>query len=121
TPRQINLFNAMNLVPPAYAHLPMIHGPDGAKLSKRHGAVSVLEYREMGYLPDALLNYLLRLGWSHGDQEIFSREEMIELFDLEKVSRSAANFDPAKLAWVNQQHIMRTPAERLAPLLEEQL
>src|SRR5690606_15193977 len=109
TPRQINLLRALGLEPPAYAHLPMIHGPDGAKLSKRHGAVSVLEYREMGFLPDALLNYLLRLGWSHGDQEIFTREEMIELFDLANVSRSAANFDPAKLEWVNQQHMLRTP------------
>jgi glutamyl-tRNA synthetase len=121
TPRQINLFSALGLSPPVYAHLPMIHGADGAKLSKRHGAVSVLEYRENGFLPDALLNYLLRLGWSHGDMEVFSRDEMIRLFDLDHVSRSAANFDQTKLAWVNQQHIMTTAPEQLAPLLVEQL
>jgi glutamyl-tRNA synthetase len=121
TPRQINMLRALGAAVPAYAHLPMINGPDGAKLSKRHGAVSVLEYKEMGILPDALLNYLLRLGWSHGDQEIFSRDEMIELFDLDGVNRSAANFDFAKLAWVNQQHIMRAPPASLAPLLSAEL
>ena len=121
TPRQINLFHALGVAPPAYGHLPMINGPDGAKLSKRHGAVNVIEYREMGFLPEALLNYLLRLGWSHGDQEIFTREEMIGLFELNKVSRSAANFDPQKLLWVNQQHILRTPSSRLAALLAKQL
>lgn len=121
TPRQINLFRALGFEPPAYAHLPMIHGPDGTKLSKRHGAVNVLEYREMGFLPDALLNYLLRLGWSHGDQEIFTVDEMIRLFDLHNVSRSAATFDSQKLLWVNQQHIMRAPRERLAALFAEQL
>jgi glutamyl-tRNA synthetase len=99
----------------------MIHGADGAKLSKRHGAVNVLEYREAGFLPDALLNYLLRLGWSHGDREIFTREEMVSLFDLDNVSRSAARFDPQKLAWVNQQHIQAAPAAMLAPLLADQL
>jgi glutamyl-tRNA synthetase len=121
TPRQINLFHALGLAPPAYAHLPMIHGPDGAKLSKRHGAVNMLEYREMGFLPAALLNYLLRLGWSHGDQEIFTVPEMIELFDLSSVSRSAANFDPKKLLWVNQQHMVKAPIERIAALLGEHL
>ncbi len=121
TPRQINLLRALGVTPPAYAHLPMIHGSDGAKLSKRHGAVNMLEYREAGFLPEALLNYLLRLGWSHGDQEIFSIEEMIALFDLRGVSRSAANFDPQKLLWVNQQHMLKASAERLAPLLREQL
>jgi glutamyl-tRNA synthetase len=121
TPRQINLLRALGVTPPAYGHLPMIHGPDGAKLSKRHGAVNVLEYREMGFLPDALLNYLLRLGWAYGDQEIFSRAEMIELFDVGKVSSSAARFDPAKLLWVNQQYIQRAPAGELAPLLAAQL
>lgn len=121
TPRQINLFLALGAEPPVYAHLPMIHGADGAKLSKRHGAVSVLEYRQQGFLPDALLNYLLRLGWSHGDQELFARDEMIAKFDLEHVSRSAANFDPAKLAWVNQQHMLRAPVETLAAALLEQL
>jgi glutamyl-tRNA synthetase len=121
TPKQINLFKALGLQPPVYAHLPMIHGPDGTKLSKRHGAVSVLEYRTAGFLPDALLNYLLRLGWSHGDQEIFTREEMIALFDLANVNKSAASFDTAKLSWVNQQHMMRTPPERIGPLLAEQI
>jgi len=121
TPRQINLFRALGYDAPRYAHLPMIHGADGAKLSKRHGAVSVLEYREMGILPDALLNYLLRLGWSLGDQEIFSRSEMIQLFDIANVSRSAANFDPAKLRWVNQQHIVETDTGALANLLGAEL
>jgi glutamyl-tRNA synthetase len=121
TPRQVNLFHALGVEPPVFAHLPMIHGPDGAKLSKRHGAVNILEYRDMGYLPDAVLNYLLRLGWSHGDQEIFTREQMIELFDLEHVSRSASMFDPQKFLWVNQQHIQNAAAEELAPLLSEQL
>jgi glutamyl-tRNA synthetase len=121
TPRQINLLHALGAEPPVYAHLPMIHGPDGAKLSKRHGAVNILEYRDMGYLPEALLNYLLRLGWSHGDQEIFTLAQMIEHFDLEHVSRSAANFDPPKLLWVNQQHMMTAPAGTLAPLLAAQL
>jgi len=121
TPRQINLLRALGVQPPAYAHLPMIHGPDGAKLSKRHGAVNMLEYREQGFLPEALLNYLARLGWSHGDQEIFTLAEMVELFDLSAVSRSAASFDPQKLLWVNQQHMLKASAERLAPLLREQL
>ncbi|HEX5418470.1 MAG TPA: glutamate--tRNA ligase [Gammaproteobacteria bacterium] len=121
TPRQINLFRALGLEPPAYGHLPMIHGADGAKLSKRHGAVNVLEYREMGFLPQALLNYLLRLGWSHGDQEIFTVEEMIRLFDLDKASRSAATFDPAKLLWVNQRHIQTAPQAQLEALLRGQL
>ncbi len=121
TPRQINLFRALGAEPPLFAHLPMIHGPDGAKLSKRHGAVNILEYRDMGYLPDAVLNYLLRLGWSHGDQEIFTREQMIALFDLDHVSRSASMFDPQKFLWVNQQHIQSAPTETLAALLGEQL
>ncbi len=99
----------------------MIHGPDGAKLSKRYGAVNVLEYRQMGFLPDGLLNYVLRLGWSHGDREIFTRGEMIRLFDLDKVSRSAAAFDPSKLLWVNHQHIQAAPRESLVELLAEQL
>ena len=92
----------------------MIRGPDGAKLSKRHGAVSVLEYRELGYLPDAVLNYLARLGWSHGDQEIFSRDELTRLFDLGSVQRSAARFDLEKLNWLNQHYIKETPAPKLA-------
>lgn len=121
TPRQINLFQALGYSVPVYAHLPMIHGSDGAKLSKRHGAVSVLEYRSMGILPDALLNYLLRLGWSHGDQEIFTRDEMKSLFDFSSVSRSAANFDQDKLLWVNQQHIMVSSSAALAELLGSEL
>ena len=121
TPRQINIFRALGLEPPQYAHLPMIHGPDGTKLSKRHGAVNILEYREMGFLPQAMLNYIARLGWSYGDQEIFTVDELIRLFDLDRVSRSAASFDPMKLLWVNQQHMMMAPIEQLVPLLEEQL
>ena len=92
-----------------YAHVPMILGPDGAKLSKRHGAVSVLQYQEEGYLPDALLNYLVRLGWSHGDQEVFTREEMIAAFDIKDVNKAASAFNPEKLLWLNQQHMMRAP------------
>jgi glutamyl-tRNA synthetase len=121
TPRQINLYRAFDREPPLFAHLPMIHGPDGAKLSKRHGAVNVLEYRTMGFLPVALLNYLLRLGFADGDKEIFSLNEMIAAFDLAGVSRSAARFDPDKLLWVNQQHILTAPTDRLVPLLGEQL
>jgi glutamyl-tRNA synthetase len=121
TPRQMNMLAALGVEPPAYAHLPMIHGPDGAKLSKRHGAVDVRDYREQGYLPEALLNYLVRLGWSHGDQEIFSLEEMIRLFDIADVNASAAAFSPEKLRWLNQQHIIAMPAdelgERLLPFL----
>jgi len=121
TPRQINMMRALGATPPVYGHLPMINGADGAKLSKRHGAVNVLEYREMGFLPQGLLNYLLRLGWSHGDQEIFTVDEMVRLFDLDRVSRSAANFDPQKLLWVNQQHMQSAPSAQLAALLAEQL
>ena len=121
TPRQINLFQAMDYPVPVFAHLPMIHGPDGAKLSKRHGAVNVLEYRDMGYLPDGFLNYLLRLGFADGDKEVFSRDEMISVFDLGKVSRSAARFDPDKLLWVNHQHIQTAPSSMLVHLLAQQL
>jgi glutamyl-tRNA synthetase len=105
TPRQINLYEALGAKPPVFAHLPMILGPDGQKLSKRHGAVGVMQYREDGYLPHALLNYLVRLGWSHGDQEIFSIQEMIDLFDVSNVHHSAARFDFAKLGWLNQQYL----------------
>jgi glutamyl-tRNA synthetase len=114
TPRQQNMLAAMGATSPLYAHLPMILGPDGAKLSKRHGAVSVLEYREAGFLPEALLNYLGRLGWSHGDQEIFTLDEMIALFDLKDVNKSASALNPDKMAWTNQQHLMRAPTARLA-------
>lgn len=121
TPRQMNMLRALGVTPPAYAHLPMILGPDGAKLSKRHGAVDVREYREQGYLPEAMLNYLVRLGWSHGDQEIFSVEEMIRLFDIGDVNASASAFNPEKLLWLNQQHIIARPAEELGRLLEPYL
>jgi glutamyl-tRNA synthetase len=117
TPRQLNMLLALGAKPPIYAHLPMILGSDGAKLSKRHGAVSVLEYRDQGFLPEAVLNYLVRLGWSHGDQEIFSIEEMVSLFDIRDVNKSASAFDLEKLAWLNQQHMMRAPASRVAPVL----
>lgn len=105
TPRQINIFEALGGTPPEYAHLPMILGPDGAKLSKRHGAVSVMEYRNEGLLPEAVRNYLVRLGWAHGDQEIFSTEEMIRLFDIADVNHSASAINPDKLAWLNQHYI----------------
>jgi len=121
TPRQMNMLRAMGVEPPVYAHLPMILGPDGTKLSKRHGAVSVLYYREEGYLPEALLNYLARLGWSHGDQEIFSLREMRALFDIADVNKSASAINPDKLAWINQQHLMRMPAPRIAVELRWQL
>jgi glutamyl-tRNA synthetase len=121
TPRQMNMLLALGATPPVYAHVPMILGPDGAKLSKRHGAVSVLQYQEDGYLPDALLNYLVRLGWSHGDQEVFSREQMISDFDIKDVNRSASAFDPEKLLWLNQQHMMRAPLATLAAGLRARL
>ncbi|MDX2346623.1 MAG: glutamate--tRNA ligase [Legionella sp.] len=104
TPRQINLYHTLGVKPPIFAHLPMILGEDGKRLSKRHGAVSVLEFKEMGILPNALLNYILRLGWSDGDQEIFSIDEMIKQFDLKAVSRSAASFNYEKLYWLNQHY-----------------
>ncbi len=107
TPRQINIFEALGSHPPLYAHVPMILGADGKRLSKRHGAVSVLQYRDEGYLPEALLNYLVRLGWSHGDQEVFTLQEMITLFSLDTISRSPAIFNPEKLLWLNQ-HYLKT-------------
>ena len=117
TPRQMNMLAALGAEPPAYAHLPMILGPDGAKLSKRHGAVDIREYREQGYLPEAMLNYLVRLGWSHGDQEVFTVAEMIEYFDIVDVNQSASAFNPEKLLWLNQQHIMAAPVERIGKAL----
>jgi len=117
TPRQMNMLAALGVEPPAYAHLPMILGQDGAKLSKRHGAVDVRDYREQGFLPKALLNYLVRLGWSYGDQEIFSIEEMSALFDIAAVNQSASAFNPEKLLWLNQQHIIAMPAEELGEAL----
>jgi glutamyl-tRNA synthetase len=121
TPRQINMLLALDAAIPVYAHVPMILGADGAKLSKRHGAVSVLQYREEGFLPEALLNYLVRLGWSHGDQEVFSMEEMTQLFDIKDVNKSASAFNPDKLLWLNQQHIMRATPERVAHYLKPHL
>ena len=121
TPRQINMLTALGATIPAYAHVPMILGPDGAKLSKRHGAVSVLQYEEEGYLPDALLNYLVRLGWSHGDQEVFTREEMIAAFDIHDVNKAASAFNPEKLLWLNQQHMVRASPAALVPHLRAQL
>lgn len=113
TPRQINILKALGAELPQYAHVPMILGADGKRLSKRHGAVSVMQYKEDGFLPEALMNYLVRLGWSHGDQEIFSREEMIELFAAEDINRSASTFNPEKLQWLNQQYIMQSDADVL--------
>jgi glutamyl-tRNA synthetase len=121
TPRQINIFEALGAEPPKYAHVPMILGPDGKRLSKRHGAVGVMQFREEGYLPDALINYLVRLGWSHGDQEIFSRRELCDLFDLAGVNQAASVFDMDKLNWLNQQYIKSADTAYLTELLAEQL
>ena len=115
TPRQINLYHALGAEPPQFAHVPMILGDDGARLSKRHGAVGVLAWREMGYLPDAMVNYLARLGWSHGDHEQFSRGDLVELFRIEDVNRKASRFDVEKLNWLNQYYLRTLPAERVAP------
>ncbi|MBX2867085.1 MAG: glutamate--tRNA ligase [Acidiferrobacterales bacterium] len=121
TPRQINIFKALGAELPVFAHVPLILGPDGQRLSKRHGAVSVLEYRDMGILPEALLNYLVRLGWSHGDQEIFELDEMIDLFDIADINKSAASFDMDKLLWVNQHYIKQADGERLGNELAKRL
>jgi glutamyl-tRNA synthetase len=114
TPRQMNILKALNAQLPKYAHLPMILGSDGARLSKRHGAVSVMQFRDDGYLPEALLNYLVRLGWSHGDQEIFSIDEMIEFFELENVNGSASTFNMEKLLWLNHHYIMHSDPAHVA-------
>lgn len=121
TPRQIHIFHALNAQLPQFAHVPMILGADGERLSKRHGAVSVTQYRDDGYLPETLVNYLARLGWSHGDDEIFPREDFVKWFDLAHVSRSAAQFNPEKLAWMNQQYLKAADDERLARLVEPEL
>jgi glutamyl-tRNA synthetase len=118
TPRQINIFRALGAELPAFAHVPMILGADGERLSKRHGAVGVMQYRDDGFLPHALLNYLVRLGWSHGDKEIFSREEMIALFDVADVNKSAARFDVEKLSWLNQQYLKSDDPLEIAPHFE---
>lgn len=118
TPRQINILKALGAQPPHYAHLPMILGADGTRLSKRHDAVSVMQYRNEGYLPEALLNYLVRLGWSHGDQEIFSRDEMLALFELKYVNVSASIFNTEKLAWLNHHYIMNGDLAHIAQHLQ---
>ncbi len=117
TPRQVLLYQALDAALPRFAHIPMILGPDKAKLSKRHGAASVLEYRDQGFLPDAVVNYLARLGWSFGDQELFTRRELIDKFSLENVGISAAIFNPEKLLWVNFQYLKATPTDALARLV----
>jgi len=121
TPRQINILKALGVPIPQYAHVPMILGSDGERLSKRHGAVSVMQYAEDGYLPEALVNYLARLGWSHGDEEIFSVQQFIEWFDLRHINKSAAQFDPEKLRWLNQHYIKLADNKRLAGLVRKHL
>ncbi|MDD5241175.1 MAG: glutamate--tRNA ligase [Sulfuricella sp.] len=117
TPRQINILKALNAPLPQYAHVPMILGHDGERLSKRHGAVSVMQYQEDGYLPEALLNYLARLGWAKGDEEVFDLDQFVEWFDLDSISKSPAKFNPEKLLWLNQQYIKKTDSSRLAGLV----
>ncbi len=117
TPRQINIFASLGAKAPEFGHVPMILGDDGKKLSKRHGAVSVMQYRDDGYLPQAVLNYLVRLGWSHGDQEVFSVSEMIELFDINHINKAPSAFNTTKLNWLNQQYIKNLPVDELMPHL----
>lgn len=121
TPRQINILHAMGAELPKYAHLPMILGDDGKRLSKRHGAVGVMQYAEDGYLPEAVLNYLVRLGWSHGDQEVFSVPEMVKLFGLDACNRSGSTFNTEKLQWLNQQYMVEASPEELGKMLEPYL
>jgi len=117
TPRQVPIFQALGFPVPQFGHLPMILGLDKARLSKRHGATSIMAYKDMGYLPDAMLNYLVRLGWSHGDQEIFTRQELIEKFSWKNVQTSAAVFNPEKLLWVNAEYIKLSPPTQVAQAL----
>lgn len=117
TPKQLHIYKAFGYGIPAFAHLPMILGHDKARLSKRHGATSVTSYKDMGYLSDAFVNYIVRLGWAHGDQEIFTRDELIKYFSLEDVGKSAAVFNPEKLLWLNSQYIMKTPTEKLIEMV----
>ena len=121
TPRQINILKALGGECPEYAHVPMILGDDGKRLSKRHGAVGVMQYFEDGYLPEALLNYLVRLGWSHGDQEIFSRAEMVEHFSLDDINKSASSFNTDKLNWINQQYLVSLPIDQIVDLVKQRL
>ena len=121
TPRQINIFKALGEEPPVYAHLPTVLNEQGEKMSKRNGAKAVTQYRDEGYLPDAMVNYLARLGWSHGDDEIFSRAQFLEWFNLDHLGRSAAQFDEAKLKWVNAQHLKAMADDALAPLVSAEL
>lgn len=121
TPRQVNILKALGADIPNYSHLPMIHGPDGEKLSKRHGAVSVIQYEEDGYLPEALLNYLARLGWSHGDDEIFSMAQLTQWFSLDHCSKSAAQFDFDKLKWLNNHYLRAKSGEELAGLISRRM
>jgi glutamyl-tRNA synthetase len=121
TPWQINIFAALGAPRPLYGHCPIILGDDGQKLSKRRGAVSVTAYRDAGYLPEAMLNYLARLGWSHGDEELFTLQQMVQWFDGSHLAKSPAQWDPAKLAWVNAHHIKLADDARLAALVQEQL
>src|SRR5213594_1844318 len=121
TPRQIHIFNALQKKLPAFAHVPMILGADGERLSKRHGAVSVMQYRDDGYLPEALVNYLARLGWSHGDEEMFSKESFLQWFDLAHISRSAAQFNPEKLRWLNHQYIKRSADQELGQAIRKRI
>ena len=120
TPRQINLYKALGADLPFFAHVPMILGSDGQRLSKRHGAVNVMQYKEDGFLPDAMVNYLARLGWSHGDEEVFSREQLVEWFDLRHVSKSPARWDPEKLKWLNGEYLRRMSDAELAGCLQRE-
>lgn len=117
TPKQIHIYKALGYETPVFAHLPMILGSDKARLSKRHGAASVMAYKDMGYLPDALVNYLVRLGWAYGDQEVFTRDELVKYFSFDSAGKSSAVFNPEKLLWLNSQYIMKMPAEELAELV----
>jgi glutamyl-tRNA synthetase len=123
TPRQINILRALGATPPVYAHLPTVLNEQGEKMSKRHGAMSVTGYRDAGYLPEAIVNYLARLGWAHGDAEIFSREQFVDWFDLEHLGKSPAQYNPEKLAWLNNHYIKQADNARLAglvtPFIEE--
>jgi glutamyl-tRNA synthetase len=120
TPRQINLYRALDASLPLFGHVPMILGSDGQRLSKRHGAVNVMQYKEDGFLPDAMVNYLARLGWSHGDEEVFTRAQLVEWFDLEHVSKSPARWDPEKLKWLNAEYLKRLPDAELVARLERE-